>query len=69
MADRYFSGWFDLAMLWQRGVHSVVRDINCGAPTFAQASGWAPMIIWCAGINRHAPVGCPANNTKRYPLP
>jgi hypothetical protein len=25
MADRYFSGWFDLAMLWQRGVHSVVR--------------------------------------------
>lgn len=25
LADRYFGGWFDLAMLWQRGVHSVVR--------------------------------------------
>jgi putative transposase len=25
LADRYFSGWFDLALLWQRGVHSVVR--------------------------------------------
>jgi hypothetical protein len=25
LADRYFSGWFDLAMLWQRAVHSVVR--------------------------------------------
>ena len=25
LADRYFSGWFDLAMLWQLGVHSVVR--------------------------------------------
>jgi hypothetical protein len=25
LADRYFSGWFDLALLWQRAVHSVVR--------------------------------------------
>jgi IS4 transposase len=25
LADRYFSGWFDLALLLQRGVHSVVR--------------------------------------------
>jgi hypothetical protein len=25
LADRYFSGWFDLALLRQRGVHSVVR--------------------------------------------
>jgi putative transposase len=25
LADRYFGGWFDLALLWQRGVHSVVR--------------------------------------------
>jgi putative transposase len=25
LADRYFSGWFDLALLWQRGVHSVIR--------------------------------------------
>jgi putative transposase len=25
LADRYFSGWFDLALLQQRGVHSVVR--------------------------------------------
>jgi putative transposase len=25
LADRYFSGWFDIALLQQRGVHSVVR--------------------------------------------
>ncbi len=25
LADRYFSGWFDIALLLQRGVHSVVR--------------------------------------------
>jgi len=25
LADRYFSGWFDLALLLQRAVHSVVR--------------------------------------------
>jgi hypothetical protein len=25
LADRYFSGWFDLALLEQRGVHAVVR--------------------------------------------
>jgi putative transposase len=25
LADRYFSGWFDLALLQRRGVHSVVR--------------------------------------------
>jgi hypothetical protein len=25
LADRYFSGWFDLALLWQRGVDIVVR--------------------------------------------
>jgi len=25
LADRYFSGWFDLALLQQRGVHAVVR--------------------------------------------
>jgi hypothetical protein len=25
VADRYFSGWFDIALLAQRGVHSVVR--------------------------------------------
>lgn len=25
LADRYFSGWFDLALLWQRGIDMVVR--------------------------------------------
>ena len=25
LADRYFSGWFDIALLWQRGVDVVVR--------------------------------------------
>ena len=27
LADRYFSGWFDLALLLERGVHSVRREL------------------------------------------
>jgi hypothetical protein len=34
LADRYFSGWFDLALLWQRGVHSVVRKHQLRATDF-----------------------------------
>ena len=25
LADRYFSGWFDIALLWQRGIDMVIR--------------------------------------------
>jgi putative transposase len=34
LADRYFSGWFDLALLWLRGVHSVVRKHQLRATDF-----------------------------------
>jgi putative transposase len=34
LADRYFSGWFDLALLWQRAVHSVVRKHQLRATDF-----------------------------------
>jgi putative transposase len=34
LADRYFSGWFDLALLQQRGVHTVVRKHQLRATDF-----------------------------------
>jgi len=34
LADRYFSGWFDLSLLQQRGVHSVVRKHQLRATDF-----------------------------------
>jgi hypothetical protein len=34
LADRYFSGWFDLALLWQRGVDVVVRKHQLRATDF-----------------------------------
>jgi hypothetical protein len=34
LADRYFSGWFDLALLLQRGVQSVVRKHQLRATDF-----------------------------------
>lgn len=34
LADRYFSGWFDLALLKQRDVHSVVRKHQLRATDF-----------------------------------
>jgi hypothetical protein len=34
LADRYFSGWFDLALLFGRGVHSVVRKHQLRASDF-----------------------------------
>jgi hypothetical protein len=36
IADRYFSGWFDLALLWQRGVDLVVRKHHSRATDFRQ---------------------------------
>jgi hypothetical protein len=38
LADRYFSGWFDLALLQQRGVHSVVRKHQLRRTDFR--TGW-----------------------------
>src|ERR1700722_1903042 len=38
LADRYYSGWFDLALLHQRGVHSVVRKHQLRRTDFH--TGW-----------------------------
>ncbi len=34
LADRYFSGWFDIALVWQRGVDIVVRKHQLRATDF-----------------------------------
>jgi putative transposase len=34
LADRYFSGWFDIALLWQRGVDCLVRKHQLRATDF-----------------------------------
>ncbi len=49
MADRYFSGWFDLAMLWQRGVHSVVRKHQLRRTDFRTGQRLGPndhLVCW-----------------------
>ena len=51
LADRYFSGWFDIALLRQRGVHIVVRKHQCERPTFAKGSDWGITIISYCGAN------------------
>ena len=60
LADRYFSGWFDLALLWQRGVHSVVRKHQLRPTDFRTGRRLGQTITWCAGPNRNVPTGCPA---------
>lgn len=42
LADRYFSGWFDLALLRQRGVHSVVRKHQLRATDFRTGERLGP---------------------------
>jgi putative transposase len=49
LADRYFSGWFDLALLLERGVHSVVRKHQLRPTDFR--TGWRlgrddHMVFW-----------------------
>jgi putative transposase len=49
LADRYFSGWFDLAMLWRRGVHSVVRKHQLRATDFRTGHRLGPddhLVYW-----------------------
>ena len=57
LADRYFSGWFDIALLRQRGVHIVVRKHQLRARIFARAKGLDVTITWCVGESRNAPPG------------
>jgi len=49
LADRYFSGWFDLALLWQRGVYSVVRKQQLRATDFRTGRRLGPndqLVCW-----------------------
>lgn len=49
LADRYFSGWFDLALLGQRGVDSVVRKHQLRATDFRTGQRLGPhdhLVCW-----------------------
>jgi hypothetical protein len=49
LADRYFSGWFDLALLGQRGVHSLVRKHQLRASDFRTGRRLGPhdhLVCW-----------------------
>jgi hypothetical protein len=49
LADRYFSGWFDLALLQQRGVHGVVRKHQLRATDFRTGQRLGPddhLVCW-----------------------
>ena len=49
LADRYFSGWFDLALLEQRGVHAVVRKHQLRATDFRKGLRLGPddhLVAW-----------------------
>ncbi len=49
LADRYFSGWFDLALLKQRGVDSVVRKHQLRATDFRTGQRLGPhdhLVCW-----------------------
>jgi hypothetical protein len=48
LADRYFSGWFDLALLAQRGVHAVVRKHQLRPTDFRTGRRYCT-ITWSAG--------------------
>ncbi len=49
LADRYFSGWFDLALLQQRGAHVVVRKHQLRPTDFRKGFRWGPddhLVAW-----------------------
>ena len=49
LADRYFSGWFDLALLQQRGVDTVVRKHQLRATDFRTGTRLGPddhLVCW-----------------------
>jgi hypothetical protein len=49
LADRYFSGWFDLALLEQRGVHAVVRKHQLRPTDFRRGFRLGPddhLVAW-----------------------
>ena len=46
LADRYFSGWFDMALLQQRGVDSVVRKHQLRATDFRTGQRLGPNDHW-----------------------
>ena len=49
LADRYFGGWFDLALLLERGVHSVVRKHQLRPTDFRTGRHLGPddhIVVW-----------------------
>ena len=68
LADRYFSGWCDIALpLCNAASTSSSASINSGERTFARASGWARTITWFLGPDRNDRNGCRPSSTPRCP--
>jgi len=57
LADRYFSGWFDMALIRQRGAEMSFASISCAPPIFARDGDWAKATNSCVGENRRVPIG------------
>ena len=69
LADRYFSGWFDVALLAQRGVDVVVRKHQLRATDFRTGRAtWVKTITWCGSPNRSGPSGCRPTRMRRCRL-
>ena len=67
LVDRYFSGWFDLALLRQRGIDTVARKHQLRPTDFRPADDWAKKIIWSFGPDRNDRRGCRSSSTARCP--
>ena len=56
LADRYFSGWSDIALpLAARHRHRRPQASSCGERTFARASDWARTTTWFSGRGPQRP--------------
>ena len=60
LADRYFSGWFDLALLQQRGVDVAIRKHQLRATDFRQGKklGWHDQLVCWEKPQRPAWMSC-----------
>ncbi len=69
LADRHFSGWFDIALLGQRGVDAVLRKHQKRATDFrtGQRLGSDDHLVQ-PGTNRDVRSGCRSNSTRRCPM-
>ena len=68
LADRYFSGWCDIALpLATRHRRGHPQASTRGERTFATASDWAKKIIWLSGLDRNGRNGCRPSSTPPCP--